>query len=85
MWEVLSNDMPDVQFGAMLKTNQNVLGYRRVHVWGQGQTVYKPGWWWTVNVFTNYTASDLARTYEDFWKSHQILFVESIDNRGRDK
>lgn len=81
-WEVLSNDAPNVQFGATLKENQSVLGYRRVHVWGQGQTTYKPGWWWTMNVFTNYTASDLARTYDDFWKSRQILFVEVIDNRG---
>jgi hypothetical protein len=82
IWEVLSNDVPDAQFGALLKSDPNVLGYRRVHVWGQGQTVYKPGWWWTMNVFTNYTASDLGRTYESFWKSHQTLFVEVIDNRG---
>ena len=82
LWEVLSNDVPNGQFGAMLKSNSNVLGYRRVHVWGQGQTIYKPGWWWTMNVFTNYTASDLAHTYEGFWKSHQTLFVEVIDNRG---
>jgi hypothetical protein len=82
MWEVLTNDDANVQFGAILKTNQSVLGYRRVHVWGQGQTHYKPGWWWTVNVFPNYTASDLARTYNDFWKFHQFLFVEEIDNRG---
>jgi len=81
-WEVLSNDAPNVAFGTMLKSNGNVLGYRRVLVWGQGQTLYKPGWWWTVNVFTNYTAGDLARTYDEFWKSHQILFVEVIDERG---
>jgi hypothetical protein len=82
MWEVLSNDDPNIQFGATLKANSAIFGYRRVHVWGQGQTPYKPGWWWTVNVFTNYTAGDLTLTYNDFWKSHQILFVEVIDNRG---
>ena len=82
IWEVLSNDVSNAQFGALLKSDPNVLGYRRVHVWGQGQTIYKPGWWWTMNVFTNYTASDLAHTYEGFWKSHQTLFVEVIDNRG---
>ncbi|HUA64437.1 MAG TPA: hypothetical protein VME24_01220 [Alphaproteobacteria bacterium] len=82
MWEVLSNDDPNVQFGALLRSNQSVLGYRRVHEWGQGQTPYKPGWWWTVNVFSNYTPSDLALAYDKFWKSHQILFVEVIDNRG---
>jgi hypothetical protein len=81
-WEVLSNDDPNVEFGATLKSNESVLGYRRIHVWGQGGTPYKPGWWWTVNVFTNYTASDLARAYDSFWKSHQILFVEAIDNHG---
>lgn len=82
LWQVLSNDEPNVEFGGILKSNHNVLGYRRVHVWGQGQTTYKPGWWRTLNAFTNYDASDLARTYNDFWKSHQILFVEVIDNRG---
>ncbi|HEX3624162.1 MAG TPA: hypothetical protein VH280_01925 [Verrucomicrobiae bacterium] len=81
-WEVLSNDDANVQFGAALKKNQSVLGYRRVHVWGQGQTPYKPGWWWTVNAFTNYTPGDLARTYDGFWNFHQYLFVEVIDNRG---
>jgi hypothetical protein len=81
-WEILSNDVPDMQFGELLKSDPNVLGYRRVHVWGQGQTIYKPGWWWTMNVFTNYTASDLGHIYEGFWKSHQTLFVEVIDNRG---
>jgi hypothetical protein len=81
-WEVLSNDDPNVQFGTLLKSNPSVLGYRRIPVWGQGQTPYKPGWWWTLNVFTSYTPSDLGHTYDDFWKSHQFLFVEVIDNRG---
>ena len=81
-WEVISNDDTVLQFGALLHSNTSVLGYRRVEVWGQGQTVYKPGWWWTVNVQTNYTAGDLSASYEQFWKSHHILFVEVIDNRG---
>jgi len=81
-WEVISNDDAILQFGTMLHSNVDVLGYRRVEVWGQGRTNFKPGWWWTLNVLTNYTAGDLAQTYEEFWKSHQILFVEVIDNRG---
>lgn len=81
-WEVITNDDANEQFGAMLHTNADVLGYRRLEVWGQGRTTFKPGWWWTVNVLTNYTASDLSRSYEAFWKSHQTLFVEVIDNRG---
>jgi len=83
-WEVISNDDPVVQFGGMLHSNVSVLGYRRVEVWGQGRTTFKPGWWWTVNVLTNYTASDLAQSYEEFWKSHSAVFVEVIDNRGRE-
>lgn len=83
-WQVISNDDVVRDFGMLLHSNSYVLGYRRFQVWGQGQTSYKPGWWWTVNVFTNYTANDLARTYESFWKCHQILFVEVIDNRGND-
>lgn len=83
-WEVISNDDVVQQFGNILHTNSFILGYRRVEVWGQGQTTYKPGWWWTVNVFTNYTADDLARVYDDFWQSHQVLFIEVIDNRGID-
>jgi hypothetical protein len=81
-WEAISNDDVVQQFGQALHTNSFILGYRRVEVWGQGQTTYKPGWWWTVNVFTNYTANDMAHVYNDFWQSHQVLFVEVIDNRG---
>jgi hypothetical protein len=81
-WEVISNDDANEQFGMALHTNLNVLGYRRVEVWGQGRTTFKPGWWWTVNVLTNYSAGELAISYESFWKSHQPLFVEVIDNRG---
>ncbi len=70
----------------MLKSNQNVLGYRRVDVWGQGQTLYKPGWWWTVNVFTNYTAVILPTLMKISGTTTNILFVEVIDSRGsRDK
>jgi hypothetical protein len=82
MWEVISNDAPVEQFGMLLHANSSVIGYRRVEVWGQGKTSYKPGWWWTLNVFTNYSAADLSRAYESYWKSHQILFIEVIDNRG---
>jgi hypothetical protein len=84
MWEAISNDEPVLQFGELLHNDKSVLGYRRVEVWGQGQTMFKPGWWWTVNVFTNYTAADLAKAYESFWNSHQIVFVEVIDNRAND-
>lgn len=82
MWEVLSNDDANAQFGNLLHSNSSVIGYRRVEAWGQGRTTFKPGWWWTLNVFTNYTAADLSQTYEAFWQSHQALFVEVIDNRG---
>ena len=81
-WQVISNDDPVIQFGMMLHTNRNVLGYRRVEVWGQGRTTFKPGWWWTMNVFTNYSAEDLGGAYRYFWKTSQPLFVEVIDNRG---
>lgn len=81
-WEVISNNEVVRQFGLVLHTNKSILGYRRVEVFGQGQTNYKPGWWWVVNVFTNYTANDLAKTYNEFWNSHQPLFIEVIDNRG---
>jgi hypothetical protein len=82
MWEVISNDEAVEQFGMLLHSSSSVIGYRRVEVWGQGKTSFKPGWWWTLNVFTNYTADDLSHAYESYWQSHQILFVEVIDNRG---
>jgi hypothetical protein len=84
-WQVISNDEPVIQFGMMLHTNQNVLGYRRMEVWGQGRTGFKPGWWWTMNVYTNYSVSNLAGAYRNFWKSPQPVFVEVIDNRGSDE
>jgi hypothetical protein len=82
-WQVIANDDTVIQFGTMLHSNKNVLGYRRVDVWGHGRTTMKPGWWWTLNVLTNYSEADLGRSYEDFWKSHQAVFIEVIDNRGR--
>jgi hypothetical protein len=81
-WQVISNDDVVVQFGAMLHSNQDILGYRRVEAWGQGRTSYKPGWWWTLNVYTNYSVVDLAQAYQKFWKQSQPVFIEVIDNRG---
>jgi hypothetical protein len=81
-WEVIPNEEAVIDFGTMLHTNKNILGFRRVEVWGQGRTPFKPGWWWTVNVLTNYTAEDLGHSYQNFWKSSQAVFVEVIDNRG---
>jgi hypothetical protein len=83
-WEVIPSDDVDFQFGAMLHTNANVLGYRRVEVWGHGRTSFKPGWWWSVNATTNYSVADLTRAYMDFWKPPSPIFIEVIDNRGRD-
>jgi hypothetical protein len=82
MWEVLSTTDTVIQFGNLLHSNVNVLGYRREEVWGQGRSSFKPGWWWTMNVFTNYSVTDLAQTYQSYWKSAQPVFIEVIDNRG---
>jgi hypothetical protein len=82
-WQALSNDDRVVQFGDLLRSNGAVLGYRRVMEWGQGRTEFKPGWWWTVNVITNYSPEQLGRAYQDFWKSGQAVFIEVVDNRGR--
>jgi hypothetical protein len=81
-WEVLSNDDAVLQFGSVLHTNRNVLGYRRVEVWGQGRTSFKPGWWWTVNVLSNYSGGEMGRMYQQYWNSSQAVFIEVIDNRG---
>jgi hypothetical protein len=81
-WQVIPSDDMVAQFGSLLHSNQSVLGYRRVEVWGQGRTSYKPGWWWTMNVLTNYSVGDLAQAYRGFWKAPQPLLVEVIDNRG---
>lgn len=81
-WEVLANEDPVLQFGTLLHSNKNVLGYRRVEVLGQGRTGFKPGWWWTVNVLTGYSAGDMGRIYQEFWKSPQAVFIEVIDNHG---
>jgi hypothetical protein len=37
-----------------------------------------------MNVFTNYSVVDLARSYQTFWKAPQPVFIEVIDNRGSD-
>ncbi len=81
-WEIIPSDDTVAEFGMVLHSNLDVFGYRRVEEWGQGRTSFKPGWWWTVNVTTNYSAADLASIYQKFWKSPQSVLVEVIDNRG---
>lgn len=79
-WEALASEEPVQQFGMLLRTNSNVLGYRRAEVWGHGSTVLKPGWWWTMTVTTNYSVQTLLNTYRDFWKSSNAVYVERIEN-----
>jgi hypothetical protein len=81
-WQDISNNDAVLQFGMLLHSNKNVLGYRRLEVWGQGSTRFKPGWWWTANVYTDYTAVDFAKFYDNYWQSHHPIFIEVIDNRG---
>jgi hypothetical protein len=83
-WEVLANEDPVQQFGILLRTNSNVLGYRRAEVWGHGSTVLKPGWWWTMTVTPNYTVQNLMSAYRGFWKSTNTVFVERIENPGEE-
>jgi hypothetical protein len=81
-WQVIPSDDVVTQFGMVLHSNQNVFGYRRVEEWGQGRTSFKPGWWWTMNVLTNYSVGDLSHIYREFWKSPQPVLIEVVDNRG---
>ncbi len=83
-WEFLESEEAVMQFGKVLRTNSEIVGYRRMEVWGHGRTSLKPGWWWSVTVRTNYPVSKLARTYREYWKMPSSLFVEVIDNRGHD-
>lgn len=84
-WEFLESEEAVMQFGKVLRTNSEIVGYRRMEVWGHGRTSLKPGWWWSVTVRTNYPVSKLARTYREYWKMPSSLFVEVIDNRGHDE
>ena len=84
-WEILSSDEPVIEFGKLLRSDSSVAGYRRAEVWGHGRTILKPGWWWTMTVTTNYPVDKLMRTYRDFWKSPNSVFVEVIDNGGIDE
>ena len=81
-WQVIASDDTVSQFGMVLHSNHNVFGYRRVEEWGQGRSSFKPGWWWTMNVTTDYSVVDLAKIYHEYWKSQQPVLVEVIDNRG---
>jgi hypothetical protein len=81
-WQVLASDDKVNDFGMVLHSNRSIFGYRRVEESGQGRTGFKPGWWWTINVDTNFTVVNLAQAYRQFWNSPQALFVEVIDNRG---
>jgi hypothetical protein len=81
-WQLISNDEPLMQFGMMLHSNANVFGYRRVEIWGHGRSTFKPGWWWTVNVGTNFSALDMGHAYQKFWKCRTPIFIELVENRG---
>jgi hypothetical protein len=81
-WQMIASDEPVMQFGLLLHSNANVFGYRRTEVWGHGRTVFKPGWWWTVNVTTNYSVAELGNVYQSFWKCTAPVFIEVVDNRG---
>ena len=81
-WQILTSDDKVNEFGMMLHSNRAIFGYRRVEEWGQGRTGFKPGWWWTMNAATDFTAVDLARAYRQFWNSPQAVLVEVIENRG---
>jgi hypothetical protein len=81
-WQVIASDEPVMQFGLLLHSNANVFGYRRTEVWGRGRTIFKPGWWWTVNVTTNYSVAELGNAYQAFWKCSSPVFIEAVDNRG---
>lgn len=84
-WQVLSNDEPLLQFGLMLHTNAEVIGYRRTEVWGHGRSVFKPGWWWTVNTLTNFSAAEMGHAYQSFWKCSSPVFIEVVENRGSEQ
>jgi len=84
-WEAIEGEERVIEFGKLLRSDSSVLGYRRAEVWGHGRTILKPGWWWTTTVTTNYSVDKLVRTYRDFWKSSNAVFVEVIDNRGSDE
>jgi len=84
-WEAIPSEDRVVEFGNVLRSNPGVRGYRRYEVWGHGRTVPKPGWWWAATVSTNYSVTDLVRAYRDFWKSSNSVFVEIIDNKGREE
>jgi hypothetical protein len=83
-WEILDSEDRVMEFGMKLHNDPDVLGYRRNEVWGHGRTDFKPGWWWTMSVTTNYSVKELDRVYQDFWKSGKTVYVEVIDNRGRE-
>lgn len=84
-WQVISNDDMVVQFGNLLHSNKDVLGYRRYVVWGHGRSVFKPGWWWTVNVFTNFSPAEMGQTYQNYWKCGAPVMIEVVENRGSDQ
>ena len=83
-WEVIESEEMVVQFGQHLRKDTDVVGYRRMEVWGHGRTGLKPGWWWSITVRTNYPVAKLAKSYREFWKTPSSVFVEVIDNRGHD-
>ena len=84
-WEFLESEEAVMEFGKVLRTNSEIVAYRRMEVWGHGRSSLKPGWWWSITVRTNYQVSSLSRLYRGYWKMPGGLFVEVIDNRGHEE
>jgi len=84
-WQAIASDEPVIQFGTLLHSDPDVFGFRRTEVWGRGRSVFKPGWWWTVNVTTNYAVAELGKAYQSFWHCSSPVFIEVVDNRGSEQ
>ena len=88
-WEKLATEETIHGFGAVLKSDSRVLGFRRQEVFGHGRTKSKWGWWWSVTVAHDYQPDDLLKVYSEYWKIRESIYVEITSNdaeyRGPDR
>jgi hypothetical protein len=70
------------EFGEKLTSNENVFGYRRFEVYGKGRSNAKEGTWWVLNASPEFTTDKLAKIYQEFWGTHQSIYIETYNHRS---
>ena len=58
-------------------------GLRRYREVGRGHTNHKRGWWWILNMRTDFDSRELAKFYFSYWGKSKAVYVEELNSKAR--